>query len=106
MALKKKKMLSKKQRQKKVVEMHVSSLFAQLRHHMWDDFLLAERYAWLIRKISMKHNYALPRDIKRSYCKHCKTLFVPGRNCRVRVRRGLVVYRCDSCKRFTRIPYK
>ena len=97
---------SKKKRQDLIVKRHVSSLFSLLKDNRLVDFSLSSRYLWLIRRISMKYNYKLPREVKHSYCKHCKVLFVPGKNCRVRVHRRRVIYTCYSCKKFTRLPYK
>jgi len=95
----------KKELQKKIVQRHIDSLFRLQQKEVLEDFSLARRYSFLIRRISMKFNHHLPREIKRSYCKYCKTPLVPGRNCRVRVQRGKVIYTCFECNKQTRIPY-
>ncbi len=99
------KFISKKKRQESIVRKHITSLFGLIRGDLSSEGF-AQRYMWLIRRISMKYNYELPREIKHSYCKHCKTLFVPGENCRVRLHRKRVIYTCYSCNKFTRLPYK
>lgn len=91
--------------QKKLVDNHISSLFSLVSQLRFTNFARASRYMTLIRRISMKFNHSLPSEIKRSYCKHCKVLFVPGKNCRVRVHKSRVIYSCFECKNFTRIPF-
>jgi len=60
------------------------------------------RYLFLLRKLAMKLRLRLPREVKHSYCKHCKQPFIPGKNCRVRTRDGKLVYYCMHCKNYTR----
>jgi ribonuclease P protein subunit RPR2 len=89
----------------KLVTTHIHSLFSLVKLKRHSDHVLASRYMWLIRRISMKCNHPLDSEIRRSYCKHCKLLFIPGRNCRVRVQRKKIIYTCFACKKYTRIPY-
>ena len=84
---------------------HIRTLHAQLQEQVYADRKLANRYVQLIRRIGMKLRLRLPREIKKSYCKHCYVAFAPGDNCRVRLRRGLLVYYCFSCKKYTRTGY-
>lgn len=67
---------------------------------------LADKYVQKIRRIGMKNKVSVPKAIKRQYCSNCKTLFVQGKNVRVRTQTGKVVYYCLKCKKYTRIPYK
>ena len=66
---------------------------------------LAQRYVDIANKISTKFKVKLPQRLKRRVCKNCATLFIPGANCRVRLRNKMVVYYCESCKKFSKIPY-
>lgn len=95
----------KSAKQNTVAQDHVQALYVELCKQRYKDSSLANRYVHLIRIIGMKLRLRLPREIKRSYCKHCYTAFAPGENCRVRLRKGMLVYSCFSCKRFTRLPY-
>ena len=99
-------MVSKRERSshQKVAQEHVAELHKMQKEHLHTDRARAQRYTDLIRRISMKFRMRLPREVKRSYCKHCKTVLVPSQNCRVRVQNGKVVYTCFTCKKFTRIP--
>lgn len=72
---------------------------------VYKDSKLANRYTSLIRKISMRLRLKLPRTVKRSFCKHCYATFAPGKNCRVRLQGSKVVWYCEGCKNYTRLPY-
>jgi len=86
-----------KKERAKVVKSHIDSLFSLVKKNRYSNHASASRYMWLIRRISMKCNHKLEPEVKHSYCKHCKVLFVPGRNCRVRVQRKKVIYSCFGC---------
>ncbi|MGB9636672.1 MAG: ribonuclease P protein component 4 [Thermoplasmata archaeon] len=65
----------------------------------------ARRSLYLARKIGMRYNVRLPAVIKRAFCKHCYTLFVPGKNARVRVKKGRIIVTCLNCNHVFRYPY-
>lgn len=70
---------------------------------------LAQRYVDLARKIGMKCRVRIPWWWKRRICKYCKSVLVPGVNCRVRLRTNRfphVVVTCLKCGRQMRYPYK
>jgi len=67
---------------------------------------LADRYVALILEISKKYRIRLPTSIKRRICKKCRCFIVPGRNARVRVKKGRVIIYCQKCGRIKRIPFK
>ena len=90
---------------KKALE-HISALFVEMRKTLHKDTALADTYVKHIRRLAMSQRLPLPREIKRSYCKHCYKAFLPGKTCRVRLQGGKLVYYCYTCKNFTRLPYK
>ena len=61
----------------------------------------ADRYVELARKIAMKMNARIPKELKRKFCKHCYSYFQKG-NYRVRTRNKMIVYYCFNCKKFMR----
>ena len=97
--------LKQKKRQEAIVSAHIDSLSAQVDEKRYSQPLLAQRYMDLLRRLSRKFKRPLPRQTKKSYCKHCKTVFAPGKNCRVRVHRKKIIYTCFVCKKQTRTPY-
>lgn len=58
------------------------------------------------RNLSMSYNLPIPRQLKRSFCKHCYTFLMPGKNCRIRTREGKVIYYCMECKNHMRFVMK
>ena len=67
-----------------------------------------------MRGVSLKSQLRLPVEVKRSFCKRCETLFVPGVNCVQEIRndsRGrskpwadVLVVRCTTCGTEKRFP--
>ena len=98
--------MQKKQKEKahKAAEETIRTLFREA--EATKNRKLADRYAELARKISMKAKVKLPLGFKRRICKHCHKFLVPGENCRIRVSKGKVVYYCLNCRHFMRFPYK
>jgi ribonuclease P protein subunit RPR2 len=66
----------------------------------------SERYVQLIRNISMRNRMSIPREIKRSICKHCYAFLVPGSNARYRLEEGFIVVSCKRCGNKMKYPYK
>jgi ribonuclease P protein subunit RPR2 len=93
--------MPKKKDRKKAIQL-VRELFSLARK----DPVRSGRYTDLARKTAMKNRMSLPRDLKRQICKHCKTYLRPGKNCRVRLLKGNVVYCCQECGGYSRFGYK
>ncbi|MCU4140846.1 MAG: Ribonuclease P protein subunit RPR2 [Methanophagales archaeon] len=67
----------------------------------------SDRYVLLARKISMRHRVRIPRHLKMWICKRCNAFLIPGRNARVRLRRGeYITITCLRCGAEKRRPYK
>lgn len=67
---------------------------------------LADRYAQIARRISLRCRVRIPRKWKRRYCKKCHKFLKPGINARVRLKNKKIVITCLECKNIVRIPYK
>ena len=67
----------------------------------------SDRYAQLARKIGMRYNVKVPRDIRGRMCRGCKVFLVPGRNSIVRTSAKTlsVETRCLKCGKVSRHPY-
>jgi RNase P subunit RPR2 len=48
-------------------------------------------------ELAQRARIKLPRDMNRQICKECGTVFVPGRNCRVRVRSNRATHLTVTC---------
>ncbi|MEM2934317.1 MAG: ribonuclease P protein component 4 [Methanocellales archaeon] len=65
----------------------------------------SDAYVALGRRIGMRYNVRIPRELKRRMCKHCHCFLVPGRNARVRLRGKYITITCLNCRRQMRFPY-
>jgi len=70
------------------------------------DFDLANRYVELARKIGMRYNVNIPKDLKRKYCKYCYKFLLPGKTSRHRMKNGMLSITCLNCKKTMRYPFK
>lgn len=102
----KRKTIKKPIRQRKIALERIEVLFKEAKAMFKDDSKLSDRYVQLARKIAMKYKVKIPSEFKRRICKNCHKYLVPGKNCRVRTRKGHIVYYCLKCKNFMRIGYK
>jgi len=93
-----------KEKTRKIAEAQIKELFDQAAKS--EDLKLSKRYVELALNISTKTKTPVPRELKRRFCKNCHSYLVPGRNCRVRVSKGKVVYYCLNCKHFQRFIYR
>ncbi|MFP4523650.1 MAG: hypothetical protein ACOCQQ_00725 [Candidatus Nanoarchaeia archaeon] len=101
-----KKFISKQSKQKALVDDHITATFALANKKRYSDPGLSSRLHKQIRLLTQKFRHTLPREIKRSYCPSCKRPFTFGKDTRVRVRRGKVIYYCTHCNSYVRYPYK
>lgn len=95
-----------KNKLKEISAERVKTLFRQAEQVFSTDKVLANRYINLARKIAMKVQLPLPKELKRRYCKFCYSYLQPGVNSRARIRQGKVIISCLECKKFTRVPVR
>jgi len=91
---------------KNIAKERILILFDQAKLEFKNDKKLSDRYVHLARTIAMKYKLRMPKEVKRSYCKHCYSYLMPGKNLRVRTNNGKVIYHCKECKGFMRYPLK
>lgn len=101
-----KKYVQKPLKQRNIAIERISHLFREAKKRFKTDRALAKRYVILARKIAMKVKVAIPFPYRRQYCLKCNAYWWPGINCRVRLRKGMVVHYCLECKHFRRFRYK
>ena len=92
-----------KENLKKKAEEQIRELFRQAESA---GQKLADRYVKIAWGISTKTKTSIPTELKRRFCRKCLSYLVPGKNCRVRVSKGKVVYFCNNCRSFRRFVYK
>jgi len=98
--------MKRKEDIKKIALTRIKKLFEEADDVFFKNKKLANRYVTLARKISMKSNLKMPKELKRKFCKHCYSYLKPGVNSRIRINRGKVIIYCLNCKKYTRIPVK
>ena len=94
---------------KLIARQRVQKLFHLATKSFNKDPLLAQRYLDIARKIAMATNISIQKEHKYKICRHCKSLILPGRTCRVRIkqrREPHIVITCMYCKKHLRIPLK
>ena len=89
---------------KKIAEERVEILFELASKESDED--IQKRYVALAISISMKYRLRFKKDYKRRFCRNCSSYLVPGKNLKVRVQNGKIIYTCMSCGKVTRIPIK
>jgi len=90
---------------KKIAEERIIILFELAEQNFKTHPDRTQRYVALARLISMRYRVRLTRDMKRQICKHCYHFLVPGSNCRVRLKGGVVLKTCLVCGKQNRYPY-
>lgn len=94
--------------QKTIARERIAILFAEAAQAFRAHPGRAHRYAQIARRIAMRYNIRLPKDLKRRLCKKCYAYLVPGANMRVRARpsQQAVIFTCGECGAVSRIPYR
>lgn len=64
----------------------------------------ADRYVALARRIAMRYQVSMPRELRRFICRACDGLLVPGRTARVRLSPGRLSITCLRCGTVRRYP--
>ncbi|MBI2134733.1 ribonuclease P [Candidatus Woesearchaeota archaeon] len=98
--------LKKPVKQQNIALERVNILFKEAKSMFKEDSKLSDKYVKLARKIAMKYKVKIPPNYKRSFCGHCRSYLMPGKNVRIRAQRGHIVYYCLNCRHIMRFRYK
>ncbi len=92
---------------KKIARERIQILFELAKKEFDKHPERSKRYVELARKIGMRYNVRLTKEMKMSFCKKCFSYLKPGINCRVRVRKDKqsVILTCLKCGHISRHPY-
>jgi ribonuclease P protein subunit RPR2 len=99
---------SSRERHERTSGERVRKLF-ELAERVFDDNPeRSKRYICLMRKVAMRFNVRIPKDIRRRFCSRCHAVLVFGRNARMRTnkRQQSVIVTCLECGNVMRYPYK
>ena len=93
-----------KDRIKKIAEKRIKILFDLAEMEVKKSNLKrVQRYIGVARKIGMKAQYTLPKELKRKFCKKCNMLLLPGKTCSVRIgkkKKAIKCFNCNSIKKY------
>ncbi|MCD6381752.1 MAG: hypothetical protein J7L43_02120 [Candidatus Aenigmarchaeota archaeon] len=93
---------------KKIAKERIQILFEEAEKAAKKDrFELADRYVELARKIGMRYNVRIPRELKRRFCKYCYTYLYPGKTAEVKIdsKKKVVKVKCLKCGKVMNFPY-
>jgi len=93
-----------KENLKKQAKIDIIRYLESAKESFKQDHKKSNLYVHKARLLAMKYNIRLPKELKKTFCKHCYSYLVPGVNCRVRTREGKLIYYCLECKKYIRIP--
>lgn len=65
-----------------------------------------KRYVSLARRIGMRYQVSLPRDMRRRLCRGCESVLISGTSARHRVTNGRLTITCLACGAVKRYPFK
>lgn len=100
--MKKREYYSKRQKQQKETALQrIRELFAQA--EKTKDQKLRDRYSALAHKLVLKYKVKLPRNLKRKYCKYCKTFWISGKTVRIRIGKKTISFTCLVCRKIKRL---
>jgi ribonuclease P protein subunit RPR2 len=97
---------------RQIAEERVDILLSLAKDAVRSDPSLSKRYVELAQRIAMRSGVRLGPQRKQFICKNCKSLLVPGINCRVRVRAEhgthvvVTCLECGSAKRYPAVKEK
>ena len=92
--------------QLRIARERIQILFKEADEIASKDISLANRYVELARKIGMRFNIRLPRELKRKFCRKCYCYLKPGVTSKHRTKKGFVEIICKNCGHVNRYPLK
>ncbi len=87
-----------------IAKERIEILFKQANGIVSKDNALADRYVQLARKIGMRFNVRIPRELRRKFCRKCYSYLKPGVTCRQRTKNSIVQITCLKCGHINRYP--
>ncbi len=58
------------------------------------------------RKLAARSRTKIPVQWRRRFCRKCNVILVPGRNCRIRNKKAIIVSTCLECGNIRRLSKK
>jgi ribonuclease P protein subunit RPR2 len=93
-------------RQVEIAKKRIKFLFGEAKNVFRLNSGLSDKYVKTARKLAMKYKIRIDSEFKKKFCSHCYGFFMPGVNSRIRIHKHRIVYYCNKCRNYTRIPIK
>lgn len=92
----------------KIAEERIEILFNLAEKNLKVHPERSRRYVQLARKISLRYNVRLPKEMKRKFCRKCSSLLIPSVTSKVRIdsKTKSITIKCLNCEKTYRYPYK
>jgi len=92
---------------KRIARERISILFREAGKEFRKHPERSKRYVELAKKIGMRYNVRIAKNLKRRFCSRCSSYLKPGVNCRVRTSESkqAVTVTCLACGFVSRHPY-
>ncbi len=92
----------------KIARERIERLLALAKEELEKNPERSRSYVELARKIGKRYNVRLTKEQKRSFCKKCNQLLIPGRTSKVELdtKKKLIIIKCLNCDNLYRYPYK
>jgi ribonuclease P protein subunit RPR2 len=88
--------------QQKIARERIKILFDLAEKELRQHPERSRRYVELARKIGLRYNVRLPKELKRKFCKNCNTLLKPGLTCSIRIQNKMITIKCKNCNKIYR----
>jgi ribonuclease P protein subunit RPR2 len=93
--------------QQDIAEERIEKLFSLAEKEFKKHPERSKRYIELARKIGLRYNVRLPKDLKRKFCKKCNSLLTAStKQVRIDSKTKTVAIKCLNCGKVYRYPYK
>lgn len=94
--------------QQRIANERIDILFNLAEKEFYKHPERSKRYVELARKIGLRYNVRLPKELKRKFCKNCYSLLKPGITAIVRLdsKNRTIAINCLKCNKIYRYPYK
>ncbi len=66
---------------------------------------LSLRYSYIARRLILSKKLRLEKNEKLLICKKCNTLLIPGKTAVVRLKSGMLDYKCLNCGKTKKLGY-
>ena len=97
----------KKENRQRIAKERIKILLALAEEQaLAGEMELADRYAFMARKIGMRYQAKMPRGFNLKFCKKCFSYLLPSRNARFRITGGRLTRQCLKCGSYYRIPLR